>query len=442
MTSTTATTIEAAASRVRRRLVPFLFLLYIFAYLDRINVGFAALQMNAALGLSSAAYGFGAGIFFFSYTAFEVPSNIILARVGARRWIARIMITWGAVSAAMMFVRGPWSFSILRFLLGLAEAGFFPGIIYYLTRWVPARERARTIAAFMTATLTAGIIGGPLSGALLSLHGAAGLDGWQWLFLLEGVPAMLLGFAVLAFLTESPEDAAWLSPAEKAALVARLREEATAGAGAPHSAAAALVNRRVWLLSLVYFTVPVALYAFGFFLPQIIQASYGGTSFEIGLLSAIPYIVGVVAMVLAARHSDQTGERRWHVAIGAAVCGAGLMATAYVDGIVASMLTLSIAMAGLASMFGPFWTLATSFVQGAAAAAGIALINSVGNIGGFLGPYALGYLKDRTQTFAAGLLLIGAVVVAAGAAVLALPEARSRKPEARENPEAESSLEA
>lgn len=422
--------LERAAGRVRRRLVPFLFLLYIFAYLDRINVGFASLQMNAAVGLSAAAYGFGAGIFFFSYTAFEVPSNIILARVGARRWIARIMITWGAVSAAMMFTRGPLSFYALRFLLGLAEAGFFPGIIYYLTRWVPARERARTVAAFMTAVLMAGIIGGPISGALLTMHGVGGLAGWQWLFLLEGIPAIVLGVVVLFVLEEGPAQADWLPADEKAVLVARLafEERATSSLPGGHSPLTALANGRVWLLAVVYFAVPLALYAMGFFLPQIIQASYGGGSFGIGVLSALPYLAGVTAMVLAARHSDATGERRWHVAVGAIVCGLGMLASAWTSGLVSSLIALSIAMAGLAAMLGPFWTLATSFVQGAAAAAGIALINSVANIGGFIGPYLLGALKDRTGGFAAGSLVIGAIVIACGLVVLALPDSAPTEP--------------
>ena len=282
--------LSSAVGRVRRRVVPFLFLLYIFAYLDRINVGFASLQMKPALGFSDATYGLGAGIFFLGYVAFEIPSNIILARVCARLWIARIMITWGLVSASMMFTRSAAMFYALRFLLGLAEAGFFPGLIFYLTRWVPARERARTIAAFMTATLTAGIIGGPLSGALLSLHGAGGLAGWQWLFLLEGLPAILLGIIVLGVLTERPEEAAWLTGAEKAALIACLRDECSDDRAESRTRAVltTLKNGRVWLLAVVYFTVPVALYAFGFWLPQIIQNAYNGTDFQIGLLSAIP----------------------------------------------------------------------------------------------------------------------------------------------------------
>jgi len=270
-------------ARVRRRLVPFLFALYIVSYLDRINVGFAALQMNAALGLSATAYAAGAGIFFLSYTLLEVPSNIVLARLGARLWIARIMITWGIVSAAMMFARGPISFYVLRFLLGAAEAGFFPGVIYYLTRWFPARERARTIAAFMTATLVAGIVGGPISGALLGLNGVAGLAGWQWLFLLEGVPAVVLGFVVLAHLPERPDEAAWLSEEDRRVLAAALEQEALAAGAPPDERAAvssSLANGRVWLMSIVYFTIPVTLYAFGFWLPPILRSRFGGSDFK------------------------------------------------------------------------------------------------------------------------------------------------------------------
>jgi ACS family tartrate transporter-like MFS transporter len=412
------TNLESAVAKVRSRLIPFLFLLYIFAYLDRINVGFASLQMNNALGFSEATFGLGAGIFFLGYTAFEIPSNVILARIGARVWIARIMISWGLVSAAMMTVTSAPMFYTLRLLLGVAEAGFFPGIIYYLTRWVPARERARTIAAFMTATLAAGILGGPISGALLSLHGLAGLAGWQWLFLLEGLPSIVLGFVVLRVLTDRPEDAPWLPDAEKRALVACLRDEQLALAGHAHTTAAALKHPTLWLLAVVYFTVPVALYAFSFFLPQIIQGTFAGSTFQIGLVSAVPYLAGAMAMVIAGRHSDRTGERRWHVAAAAGVSGAGFVAAAYAHGLTMSIVALSVAMVGLASMFGPFWTLATSFVNGVGAAAGIALINSVGNVGGFVGPYLLGYIKDTTKSFSTGLILIGITVVVGGALVL------------------------
>ena len=414
--------LTSATTKVRRRLIPFLFLLYIVAYLDRINVGFAALQMNQALGFSARAYGLGAGIFFLSYVAFEIPSNIILARVGARWWIARIMISWGLVSSAMMFVRGAAGFYSLRFLLGFAEAGFFPGLIFYLTRWFPARERARTIAAFMTATLVAGIIGGPISGTLLSLHGVAGLAGWQWLFLLEGLPAVVLGFVVLRFLPERPDGATWLTREERESLLARLADDAVARPAQAHTMTEALRSGRVWLLALVYFTIPVALYGMGFWLPQIIKSESGGTDFQVGLLSAIPYALGAVGMVLAGRHSDRTGERRWHVALPALGGGAAFALSGALHGLAPSLVVLSLAMLALASMFGPFWTLATSSVRGVGAAAGIALINSVGNIGGFVGPYLLGYISDATHSFTLGLIFIGAVLACGGALVLFVRE--------------------
>ena len=417
-----AADLTSATRKLRRRLIPFLFLLYIVAYLDRINVGFAALQMNQALGFSARTYGLGAGIFFLSYVAFEIPSNIILARVGARWWIARIMISWGLVSSAMMFVRGAAGFYALRFLLGVAEAGFFPGLIYYLTRWFPTRERAGTIAAFMTAAVAAGIIGGPISGAFLSLHGIAGLAGWQWLFLLEGLPAVLLGFVVLRFLPERPDDAAWLSREERESLLARLAEDAVARPAQEHTIAEALKSGRVWLLALVYFTIPVALYGMGFWLPQIIKSESGGTDFEVGLLSAIPYVLGAVGMVWVGRHSDRAGERRWHIALAALGGGAAFALSGVLHGPALSLAALSLAMLGLASMFGPFWTLATSSVLVVGAAAGIALINSVGNIGVFVGPYLLGYISDTTHSFTMGLIFIGAVLACGGAMVLCVGE--------------------
>ena len=402
-------------AKTRRRLIPFLFLLYIVAYLDRINVGFAALQMNQALGFSPTIYGFGAGIFFLSYVLFEIPSNVILSRVGARIWIARIMISWGLVSSAMMFVQGVTGFYTLRFLLGMAEAGFFPGIIYYLTRWFPIRERARTIAAFMTATLIAGVIGGPLSGALLSFHGF-GLAGWQWLFLLEGLPAVVLGVFVLKFLTERPEEAMWLSDAERATLVACLSEDSRAQPA--ETTARALGNRRTWLLAVVYFTIPVTLYGIGFWLPQMLKTASGGSDLTVGLLSAVPYTAGAIAMVIAGRHSDRTGERRWHVVVAALIGAAGLAASTLSTGVVWSLVTLSIAMAGLASMFGPFWALTTSTMGGVGAAASIALVNSVGNTGGFVGPYLLGALNDATGSFALGLCAIAAMLAVFGSLAL------------------------
>jgi MFS family permease len=408
--------VAAVLAKARRRLIPFLFLLYIVAYLDRINVGFAALQMNQALGFSATVYGFGAGIFFLSYALFEIPSNVILARVGARRWIARIMISWGLVSSATMFVRTAPEFYTLRFLLGLAEAGFFPGVIFYLTRWFPARERARTIAAFMTATLMAGVVGGPISGRLLSLHGAGGLDGWQWLFLLEGVPSIVLGFVVLKVLTERPQDATWLTEAERATLIACLRDDAAAVRH--ETTGGALSNSRTWLLAVVYFTIPVTLYGIGFFLPQMFKTASGSSDVIVGLLSAVPYAAGAVAMVIVGRHSDRSGERRWHVLLPALVSAAGLTLCAATTGITWSVVSLSIAMAGLASMFGPFWALATSTMGGVGAAASIALVNAVGNTGGFVGPYLLGAINDATHSFALGLLAIAAMLAAGAGLVL------------------------
>jgi ACS family tartrate transporter-like MFS transporter len=414
--------VAPVVAKARRRLIPFLFLLYIVAYLDRINVGFAALQMNQALGFSATVYSFGAGIFFLSYGLFEVPSNVILARVGARRWIARIMISWGIVSSAMMFVRGPIGFYTLRFLLGAAEAGFFPGMIFYLTRWFPARERARAIATFMTAVLVAGVIGSPISGALLSL-GALGLAGWQWLFLLEGIPAVVLGFVVMLTLPERPQDAAWLSAAEQSALTARLDDEARTTQVHAQTTRAALTSGRVWLLSVAHFMViPVTLYGIGFWLPQMIKSASGAGNFAVGALTAIPYAAGAIAMVIVGRHSDRTGERRWHIAIAALVSATGVALSTQASGVTSSLIALSIAMAGLASIMGPFWALATSSVRGVGAAASIALINSVGNTGGFVGPYLLGAINDATHSFAIGLLAIAAMLVTGAVLVLCVSD--------------------
>jgi sugar phosphate permease len=407
--------LASALAKARRRLVPFLFLLYIVAYLDRINVGFAALQMNAALGLTATTYGLGAGVFFLSYVLFEIPSNVMLARIGARLWIARIMISWGVVSSAMMFVSGARAFFALRFLLGMAEAGFFPGIVFYLTRWFPPQDRARTIAVFMTATLVAGVVGGPISGALLTLNGAGGLAGWQWLFLVEGVPAVVLGFIVLRALVESPQDATWLSREERSALTMRLARGAPGG---DKPIASVLRERRTWLLAAVYFTIPVTLYGIGFWLPQMLKSASSAGDLVVGLLSAIPYAVGAVGMVAVGRHSDRSGERRWHVLGPALVAAVGLVLAPLGHGAVWSIVTLSLAMLGLASMFGPFWALATSRMRGAGAAAGIALINSVGNTGGFVGPYLLGSVSDATHGFAAGLLAMAAMLSVGGALVL------------------------
>jgi ACS family tartrate transporter-like MFS transporter len=409
----------ALLSRVRRRLIPFMFLLYIAAYLDRVNIGFAALQMNRDLGLSDAVYGFGAGIFFLSYFVFEVPSNLIMARVGARAWIARIMITWGIISSSMMFVRGPASFYTLRFLLGIAEAGFFPGMILYLTYWFPSRERGSAISLFMTAIALAGVIGGPVSGALLSLHNVGGLAGWQWLFLLEGIPSVVLGLVVLWYLPNGPNDARWLSAEEKKFLLARLETSKPAEAAAHASTLrGALGNPRVWGFGFCYFGVVIGLYGLTFWLPTIIKGLSNLSDFTIGLLSALPYIVAAIGMVLVGRHSDATGERRWHVAGSAFIAAVGFLLSATTDSPVLKLTSFSVAAFGIFAAMPTFWTMPTAMLTGTGAAAGIAVINSIGNLGGFVGPYLIGLIRTATGTFVAPMIAMAAALVFGG--VLAL----------------------
>jgi ACS family tartrate transporter-like MFS transporter len=413
---------DAALSKARRKLIPFLFVLYLVAYIDRINLGFASLQMNRELGLSEAVFGMGAGLFFLGYSIFEVPSNLILARVGARLWIARIMISWGIAAMAMIAVRGAASFFALRFILGLAEAGFFPGVILYLTFWFPAREQARAVALFMTATALAGVIAGPVSGALLELHGLAGLSGWQWLFILEGLPAVILGVLVLRILPDGPNEAVWLEVDERIALYSRLeREHGRSTQKRSHSLADAISNSTVWILSLVYFAIVFGLYGVTFWLPQIIQTFGNRSNFEIGVLSAIPFFGAAVAMVLVGRASDLSGERRWHLAVCAAIGAAGLLLAATTRTPILSLGALSIAAVGIWGTFGPFWAMPPEFLSGTAAAGAIALINSIGNLGGFGGPYVVGLVKQTTHSFAGGMLLMAASLVAAGLLALTLP---------------------
>ena len=407
---------RATLAKVTRHLIPLMFVLYVVAFLDRVNVGFAALQMNEDLGFSEVVYGLGAGIFFIGYFLFEVPSNLILERIGARAWIARIMITWGIVSMAMFLVQGPVSFYILRFLLGVAEAGFFPGMILYLTYWFPARERARAVALFMTAVPIAGVIGSPLSGALLTLDGLAGLAGWQILFLAEGLPAVILGFAVLFYLANGPNDARWLEPEERRWLREALERENRIKANhGRYTTRQVLTNGKVWLLCAIYFGVVTSLYGISLWLPLIIENFSGFGEFAIGLLGAIPYAAAAVGMVVFARHSDATGERRWHVAVAAFIGTAGLVLTGLVGTVsVLQMAALALAALGIYSTLATFWSLPTAFLSGTAAAAGIALINSFGNLGGFVGPYMVGYLSDRTGTFYTGLLLLATLILVAG----------------------------
>lgn len=420
----------AALARVTRRLIPFLFLLYILNFLDRVNVGFAALEMNRDLGFGPAVYGFGAGVFFLGYCLFEVPSNLVLYRTGARLWIARIMVTWGLAASAMMLVHAPWSFYLLRFLLGVAEAGFFPGIIFYLTSWYPARERARAYAWFLAAIPVCGVIGGPISGALLGLDGRLGLAGWQWLFLLEGLPSVLVGFAVLWLLPNRPREARWLAPAEQAWLEAELAAERAAHP-THHGASLrqALGHPMVWWLGLSYFLLVVALYGFALWLPQLVKASGEFSNFEVGVITAIPYAVAAVGMVLVGRSSDRTGERHLHLVLPALAGALGFVATTRTGSTGLLVAALALTAFGVLGWLGPFWALPTAFLREQAAAGGIALINSMGAVGGFVGPYLVGGIKERTGEFGPGLLLLAAANLAAAGVVLALRRRARRLPE-------------
>jgi ACS family tartrate transporter-like MFS transporter len=395
--------------------------LYVVCFLDRVNVGFASLQMNKDLGLSAAAYGFGAGIFFIGYALFEVPSNIILARVGARLWIARIAITWGVLSAATMFVEGPRSFYALRFLLGVAEAGFFPGIIYYLGNWFPAAARARAISWFMTAIPISAVIGGPLSGALLGLNGWHGLAGWQWLFLLEGIPSVVLGIAVLWFLTERPADASWLAPDERAWLEASLNDERSKRQRRHDiSLRRMFAHRTVWELGALYALGSAGTYGLALWLPQIIKGFSASGDFAVGVMSAAPNLVAAIAMVMIAARSDRTGERCLHVAGCGFVAALGFVAAAYLSSALLSLAALSVAAAGINGRYGPFWALPSMFLGDEAAAGGIAFINSFGAIAGFVAPYSIGVVRDMTGSFRGGLLFLALLMFASGIVAVGL----------------------
>ena len=404
-------------AKLTRRLLPFLFLLYIVAYLDRINVGFAALQMKGQLAFSDKVYGLGAGIFFAGYFLFQVPSNLALARFGARRWIAVIMVVWGVISASMIFVGTPRSFYLLRFLLGVAEAGFFPGMILYLRRWFPSAARARAIALFMTAAPLAGVIGGPISGLLLGVQ-RGHLMGWQWLFLIEGLPAILLGGVVLVFLTDRPEIATWLSEEQRSWLVEQLAHEERPQPRASSSVFSALAEARVWMLVVVYLGVTTAAYGIGLWLPSLLRNVSGTSNFVVGLLSAIPYLATMLGMVLVAAHSDRTRERKWHLAGSAFACSIALGCAAYSTSTTADVVFLSVTLMAAFSMNGPFWATSTEMLTETSAAAGIALINSFGNLGGFLGPYTIGLVRSWTGSFRGGLLAVGALLAVSGTLAL------------------------
>jgi ACS family tartrate transporter-like MFS transporter len=408
-------------SRVARRLLPLLMACYFVAYLDRVNVGFASLTMNKALGFTSAVYGFGGGIFFLGYFIFEVPSNILLSKVGARVWIARILITWGIISACTAFIAGPLSFYSVRFLLGIAEAGFFPGIILYLTWWFPSYYRSRIVGVFMAAIPISNILGSLVSGFLLDLDGWLGIAGWQWLFIMEAAPAVILGVVFWLYMTDWPSQASWLLPAQRDWLIARLDAEQSQREAIRHySLKQALLDRRVLLLSLVYFGGTFAGYGIVLFQPQIVHRLAAGFGMT-GIVNAIPYVFAAGAMVLWGRHSDHTGERPRHVAIAYAVGAAGLIATALMTDPVLTMVTLVIAAMGQSSTGPTFWSLPTAMLSGTAAAGGIALINALGNLGGFFGPYLFGLIKDASGgSFTLGLMALALGPIVSASIVLAL----------------------
>jgi MFS transporter, ACS family, tartrate transporter len=402
----------AVIQRVTRRIIPFAFLCYVIAYIDRVNIGFAARELQQDLGLSATEYGLGAGLFFLGYCVFEVPSNLILDRVGARRWIARIMIGWGLVSMATMFITDVTSFMTARVVLGLAEAGFFPGIVLYLTYWIPAAERARTNALFMMAAPVSVIVGAPVSEAILGLHGAWGLRGWQWLFVLEGLPAVILGLLALRVLTDRPEQADWLPDGDREWLSQTMSAERAQRMQTGHAGVArSLRSGRVWLLTFVYLLNTSVTYGIFLWLPRMLQDT-AGPGVSVSLLTAIPFVAALVGMVLIGRHSDRTAERKLHVAACAITAAVGLfLAVAFRNHLYLLVLAFAICQVGQRSVMSVFWTMPPMLLGGTAAAAGIALINAIGNLGGFFGPSMMGWLRDVTGGYSGGLLVLAGALI-------------------------------
>ena len=418
---TSASEGRAILRKIRAHLLPFLFVLYVVAYLDRINVGFAALQMKDQLGFSDAVYGLGAGIFFAGYFLFQVPSNLVLQQVGARRWIAALMVLWGIISASMLFVASARSFYALRFLLGAAEAGFFPGVIFYLRSWFPAASRAGVVALFMTAGPISGVIGGPISGALLDWNQKGGLAGWQWMFLLEAMPAILLGLVAGIYLPDNPKKAPWLRLEEKEWLGKELEQEHLQTKNPTAKVHANWWSKpRLWGFALVYFGLNCCTYGISLWLPSTLKFLSGFPNLMLGFLSAVPYLVAATTMVLVGAHSDRTMERRWHIALSAFSGAVALLVAGVANGVIASVAAFSIALAASSSMNGPFWAMASSKVTAATAAGTIAVINSIGNLGSGFGPYWIGYLRQTTGSFRGGLLSVAIMLALAGFTILRL----------------------
>lgn len=415
-------------SRLRWRLLPFLFLLYVVAYLDRINVGFAALQMKDQLGFSDAVYGFGAGVFFVGYFLFQVPSNMVLERVGARRWIGTLMVLWGIISASMFLVHSAGSFYTLRFLLGATEAGFFPGVVFYLRAWFPPAVPAGVIALFMTAGPLSGVIGGPISGALLELDSRGGLAGWQWMFLMEGIPAILLGIAAWFYLVDGPEQAHWLTSEQKSWI--RSKRQAPRISGAPKQIELAhpwWASADLWRLVFVDFALNTCTYGVSLWLPSALKNVSGLPNFLVGVASAVPNLFAATIMVLVGLHSDRTGERRWHIAFSGFAGAAALLAAGNSTGVVFSVVTFGIALAASSSMAATFWSMASATLTESTAARAIALINAIGNLGSGFGPYWIGYLRDITKGFRAGLWSVAFLMALAALTILAVRHSATRK---------------
>ncbi|HEX4053553.1 MAG TPA: MFS transporter [Tepidisphaeraceae bacterium] len=415
---------STAIRKIILRLIPFLCLLFIVNYLDRTNVAMAKLQMLGDTGLTDKSYGLGAGLFFIGYFLFEVPSNLILHRVGARRWIARIMISWGILAAAMMFTRGARSFYLLRFLLGLAEAGFFPGIVLYLTAWVPVSQRSKILGAFLTSTALSGVIGTPLAGLIMKMEGIGGLHGWQWLFLLEGLPAVVLGVAILAseLLPDGPANAGWITAAERLWIESELAADHSrqhVNHAADFRAAAA--DRRLWLFSVIYFLLIMGLYGFIYWVPTIVKTFTHGDNFHVGLVAAIPYFVAAVSMVVIGAVADRTGRRRMVVAGCAALGAIGIVGLCAANEAVWGVAALCVAAIGIFGTLGPFWTLPTRYLRHRAAAVGLAIINSTGALSGFVAPTVIGWAKQSTGQFTVGLLVVAASLLLAAVLILFVP---------------------
>ena len=410
-------------ARVIRRIIPFAFICYVVAYIDRVNVGFAAAALQRDLGLNDAQFGQGAGLFFIGYCLFEVPSNLMLERVGARRWIARILISWGIVSMGMLLVRDPWTFYVARVLLGIAEAGFFPGIVLYLTYWIPEADRARTGALFMMAAPVSIIVGAPISDRLLTLDGRLGLHGWQWLFLLEGLPAIVLGIVALRALTDRPSEAHWLTDRQREWLTQTMDAEQKRRAAVGHtSLARSLTSGRVWLLCAIYFLNTLVTYGIYLWLPKMLTEAAGGRqSFGLSLLTSLPFVAALIAMFLVGQHSDRTRERKYHVAACAMTAATGLvLAVLFRNNLLLVVLSFTLSQIGQRSVQGVFWAIPPIFLGGTAAAACIGLINALGNLGGYVGPSVMGILRQATGTYSRGLLVLAAALIIETAIVISL----------------------